>query len=89
MNKLRADKKTEDEVTDDSTTLTTVIAVLFVLGYLALNISGTVFYTKLQNKRPASVTQSLMDWNLASVILGWLMFPLLNLSSSITYAVSK
>lgn len=88
MTKLRADAKTEED-TSTTDTVTMVVGIVLVLAYLALNISGTVYYNKLQRNRPASVTQSLMDWNLASVVLGWLLFPLVNLSSPITYAVSK
>ena len=56
-----------------------------VAVYLTLNITGTVYYTKLVETQPVAVSDSLMGWNLASVILGWLGLPLLNLSSSITY----
>lgn len=65
-----------------------ITGVVFgILAYLALNVTGTVYYTKLKDNQPAAVSDSLMSWNLASVILGWLGLPLLNLSSSITYGV--
>lgn len=82
-----------DPSTQSSTTTTTVTvaaSVFVVLVYLALNVTGTVYYTKLKAlpTLPPTVTKGLMDWNLASVILGWLLFPLLNLSSPITYAAT-
>lgn len=61
--------------------------VVGIAVYLTLNITGTVYYTKLEETQPVEVSDSLMGWNLASVILGWLGMPLLNLSSSITYGV--
>jgi hypothetical protein len=61
--------------------------VVGIAVYLTLNITGTVYYTKLEETQPVEVSDSLMGWNLASVILGWLGLPLLNLSSSITYGV--
>lgn len=61
--------------------------VLGIAAYLTLNIVGTVYYTKLNKNQPLGVSDSLMDWNLCSVILGWLLIPPLNLSSAITYGV--
>lgn len=61
--------------------------VLGVLIYLTVNITGTIYYTKLDQKQPPTVSDSLMSWNLASVILGWLLLPPLNLSSSICYGM--
>lgn len=61
--------------------------VLGIACYLTLNIVGTVYYTKLNKNQPLGVSDSLMDWNLCSVILGWLMLPPLNLSSPITYGM--
>lgn len=53
--------------------------------YVALNVLGTVYYVRV-NKMP-SVGWSESAWDLSSVILGWLVFPLFNLSSPISYAV--
>jgi hypothetical protein len=61
--------------------------VLGIAAYLTINIVGTVYYTKLNKNQPLEVSDSLMDWNLCSVILGWLLIPPLNLSSSITYGM--
>lgn len=81
---FRADYTSEDN--DMTQTVTIIVSVFLVLAYLAINITGTVYYVKLNNIKPAPVSKSLMDWNLASVVLGYLLFPLLNLSSPITFA---
>ena len=60
-----------------------------VAVYLTLNITGTVYYQKISETQPVELTESYMGWLLASVILGWLGIPVLNLSSSCTYAVYK
>lgn len=80
---------TTEEEDDTAQTVSIVVSVLFVLGYLALNITGTVYYVKLTKLSPSPISKGLMDWNLASVILGYLLFPLLNLSSPITFASIK
>jgi hypothetical protein len=59
--------------------------ILAVLVYLALNIVGTIYYTKLN--RETSKEKSIAAGGLATVILGWIMFPLLNLYSPIAYSI--
>lgn len=61
--------------------------ILGLLIYLAFNISGTIYYTKLKKENPPQVSAELMNWNLASVILGWISLAPLNLSSTISYAL--
>lgn len=58
-----------------------------VAAYLLLNVLGTVYYTKLN--RLQGITFNEQSWDLSSVILGWLVFPLFNLASPISYAVHK
>jgi hypothetical protein len=74
---------------DATTTMSATTGVIVFLFYLAFNITGTIYYTKLAKAARPSVSKSLLDWNLASVILGWLLLPPLNLSAPITYATSK
>ena len=63
-----------------------VFIVLAVLAYVSINIAGTIYFTRLpQPTNTEWNTSGLYGWNLASVILGWLLFPLLNLSSIITF----
>ena len=59
--------------------------ILAILVYLALNITGTIYYTKLN--RDTSKEKSIAAGGLATVILGWIMFPLLNLYSPIAYSI--
>lgn len=87
--KLGVRANTTDEEDSTTQTVTIIVSVLFLVAYLAINITGTVYYVKLTNMKPSPVSKGLMDWNLASVILGYLLFPLLNLSSPITFAAIK
>lgn len=64
-----------------------------LLIYLAFNITGTVYYAlpsllpSLGQKVPAAEKH----WDLASVIIGWVVPPLapVNLSSPLSYAVTQ
>jgi len=60
-----------------STTDVWMYVIVFVL-YFALNIVGTIYYTKLKNKDHKSV-------GLLSVLLGWCFMPFINLYSPIMY----
>ena len=51
--------------------------IVFVI-YFALNIVGTIYYTKLKNKDHKSV-------GLLSVLLGWCFMPFINLYSPIIH----
>lgn len=68
-----------------STWIPLVIAA--VVAYLTLNIVGTVYYMKVNKLNNVSFSEN--AWDLSSVLLGWLMFPLLNLSSPISYSIHK
>jgi hypothetical protein len=66
---------------------TVAIVAGCVGAYLTLNVVGTVYYTKLNSVRGISFNEQ--SWDLSSVLLGWLVFPLFNLASPISYAVHK
>lgn len=61
----------------------TGVSITLVI-YLILNIVGTIYFTKL------NVSTGTPEWGgyLASVIIGWIVFPFANLASPIKYAVS-
>jgi hypothetical protein len=67
--------------------------VVAVTYYLVCNIVGTVFYAtpsllpSVQKKVPTAEH----NWDLASVIIGWVIPPLaiVNISSPLSYAVHK
>jgi len=61
--------------------------ILFIAIYLTLNIVGTIYYTKLPNNTHSQ--KGIRGGGLATVILGWLGMPLLNLYSPIAYSVQK
>lgn len=58
-----------------------------VAAYLTLNIVGTVYYMKVNKLTNVSFSEN--AWDLSSVLLGWLVFPPLNLSSPISYSLHK
>lgn len=68
---------------------TEALALLISLAvvYVTLNIVGTVYYMKVNQVQNISFSEN--AWALSSVILGWLVFPLFNLSSPISYAVHR
>lgn len=68
-----------------STWIPLVAAV--VAAYLTLNIVGTVYYVKVNKLQGVSFSEN--AWDLSSVLLGWLLFPPLNLSSPISYSIHK
>lgn len=73
-----------------TTPLSSTSIALFVGAatvYVALNVLGTVYYTKVNRLTNISFNEN--AWDLSSVLLGWLIFPLFNLSSPISYAVHK
>ena len=57
-----------------------IIVVLCLIVYFALNIVGTVYYTKLSRESSAKSV------GLVTVILGWVFFPIFNIYSPIAYA---
>ena len=59
----------------------------FIAVYLTLNIVGTIYYTMLPKNTQAQ--KGIRGGGLATVILGWLGMPLLNLYSPIAYSVQK
>lgn len=61
--------------------------ILFIAIYLTLNIVGTIYYTMLPNNTHSQ--KGIRGGGLATVILGWLGMPLLNLYSPIAYSVQK
>lgn len=61
----------------ESSTLVWMVVALLI--YLGLNVLGTVYYLKLKNDANKPV-------GLVTVILGWLLMPLLNITSPILYA---
>uniref|UniRef100_A0A6C0CN48 Uncharacterized protein n=1 Tax=viral metagenome TaxID=1070528 RepID=A0A6C0CN48_9ZZZZ len=61
--------------------------VLFIAIYLTLNIVGTIYYTMLPSNTQSQ--KGIRGGGLATVILGWLGMPLLNLYSPIAYSVQK
>lgn len=68
---------------------TQALALLISLSvvYVTLNIVGTVYYMKVNQLQSISFNEH--AWALSSVILGWLVFPLFNLSSPISYAIHQ
>ena len=58
--------------------------LLALVGYLTLNIVGTVYYTMLHSTTEKQ--KGLRAGGLATVILGWLGMPFLNLYSPILYS---
>lgn len=63
------------------------LVAALVAAYLTLNIVGTVYYIKVNKLTNVSFSEN--AWDLSSVLLGWLVFPPLNLSSPISYSVHK
>lgn len=78
----------DDVEAGTSFTLGVLIGFIIVplLIWLALNIVGTVYYAKLKNRQ---VEPGLEGFALATVILGWLGLPILNITSPIVYASTK
>lgn len=69
---------------------------MIIASYFIINIVGVVYFTKLKPQRlklPSSkkvhIPDMLYAWDMVSVILGFLLFPLFNLSSPISYALYK
>jgi hypothetical protein len=75
------DKKDRD---DDVCTVAWILAILGIVIYLTFNIIGTVYYAKLQ--KSDCFTSSEKGGALASVFLGWLLAPIVNITSPIMYA---
>ena len=63
------------------------LVAALVAAYLTLNIVGTVYYMKVNKLTNVSFSEN--AWDLSSVLLGWLVFPPLNLSSPISYSIHK
>ena len=61
--------------------------MLFIAVYLTLNIVGTIYYTKLPSD--TQTQKGVRGGGLATVILGWIGMPFLNLYSPIAYTVQK
>ena len=73
-----------------STDAAKVWFVVMVFLYIVLNIIGTIYYAKL-NALPLSktITSDTKGGALASVIIGWLGVPIVNITSPILYATRK
>lgn len=73
----------------DNTAIAVALSMLLV--YLILNIVGTVYFVKLQklNTTKTKSSSSRTSGALASVILGWLLCPLVNITSPIMFAADK
>lgn len=83
---VRAATQTEDDGDLTDAQIAGVAIALVIV--LTLNIVGTVYYVKIV-KEKVPVPEGERGWDLASVILGWVMMPLLNISSPISYAIHK
>lgn len=64
-----------------------VFIVLFIMVYLGLNIAGSVYCSKLLKLGKAKSEQK--GGAIASVVIGWLIFPLVNITSIIMYKSMK
>jgi len=63
------------------------VALTMLLVYLILNVVGTVYFVKLQNVK--RINSSRKSGALASVIIGWLLCPLVNITSPIMFSTDK
>lgn len=75
------DKQDKDE---DVCSVACILGILGIVIYLTFNIIGTVYYAKLQ--KSDCFTSSEKAGALASVFLGWLLAPIVNITSPIMYA---
>ena len=64
-----------------------VFLVIFILVYLGLNIAGSLYCSKLLKLGKANSGQK--GGAIASVVIGWLIFPLVNITSIIMYKTIK
>jgi membrane associated rhomboid family serine protease len=63
------------------------LIVLFILMYLGLNIAGSLYCSKLLKLGKANSGQK--GGAIASVVIGWLICPLVNITSIIMYKTMK
>lgn len=75
----------EDVESRDSLSTTVLVGYIIVpvALYVIINIVGTYFYHKLDNKNLSPRNQR---WSTASVVLGWILFPPFNFTSPILYS---
>lgn len=77
-----------DDLEDNglSTEVIWLLIVLPVTIYVVLNVVGTIYYSKLKDRKLSPAARGL---TLSSVVIGWVCFPFTNMTSPIVWATTK